>query len=404
MKKEKSEIKKNIILLALIQFLSQIDFYSAIAILYFTEVTGSFMLGMSVYSITTLATAIFELPTGILSDKIGRKKTIILGSTFSIAASIVLLLSNNYLGLVLYSITRGLEKALFSGNNDAYLYDKLKESKEEHRFIDFVSKVKSMTYLAGAISALIGGIFLFFKSYKFVIAISIIPKIIQWLVSFGLDEAYSKKAKENNAINSVVNPLKAVMKNKLLLKKICADSIMHSITESCFQFRSTFYELVWPTWAVGLPRVLSNVGAFLSDWFGEKIIKKIEKKKVVIYSVIYSIFSNVLAVVMNNVISPIVMVSNSLLQTDYIEAEMEQKLYRDEYRASMGSIKALFESIMFSILSIILGLVADKFSVITSFVVFQLMRVIPLLIIKNVMEKIDEIDKVKKLKEPLRKN
>lgn len=76
--------KKNVLLLSLIQFFNQINFYSVIIILYFTDITGSYMLGMSIFSITTISTAILEIPTGILSDKIGRKKTIVIGSICSI--------------------------------------------------------------------------------------------------------------------------------------------------------------------------------------------------------------------------------------------------------------------------------------------------------------------------------
>lgn len=386
---KKSKLKKNFILLSLIQFLSQINFYSAISILYFSEITGSFMYGMSVFGLTTLFTALFELPTGVLSDKVGRKKTIILGSFFSIFSSIILLLSNSYLMLIIYATSCGLEKALFSGNNEAYLYDKLEEENKESKFIEFISKLTSMTYLAGAISASIGGIILYYKSYKCVIGLSIIPKIIQFIMCLFLDDTSRKKIEEK-IIDRVKIPLKLVFKNKLLLKKICADSFMDSINESCYQFRSSFYETVWPTWAIGIPRVLSNIGAFLSNWFGEKVIKKVKKEKYLIISVVYSIFSNILAVIMNNIISPIVMVSNSLFQSDYIESEIDQKLYEDEYRASMGSIKSLFTSIIFSILSIVLGAIADDFNIVTSFIIFQLLRIIPLIVKKNVLEKVEK--------------
>ena len=119
--------KKNVLLLSLIQFFNQINFYSVIIILYFTDITGSYMLGMSIFSITTISTAILEIPTGILSDKIGRKKTIVIGSICSIVSNTILLLAKNYNLLIIYALFSGLEKALFSGNNDAYVYDNLKK-------------------------------------------------------------------------------------------------------------------------------------------------------------------------------------------------------------------------------------------------------------------------------------
>lgn len=77
---------KNIKLLALFNFFTDFNLYSAVLIIYFAKVTGSFALGMSLYSVTMVSSAIFEIPTGIFSDYIGRKKTIILGSICSILA------------------------------------------------------------------------------------------------------------------------------------------------------------------------------------------------------------------------------------------------------------------------------------------------------------------------------
>lgn len=374
---KRDNAKKNVLLLALIQFFNQINFYSVIIILYFADITGSYMLGMSIFSISTIFTAILEVPTGILSDRIGRKKTIVLGSMCSIISNVTLLIAGNYQLLVIYSMFNGLEKSLFSGNNDAFVFDNLKIKAEEHTYAGVIGKVKSMTYLASAISALIGGVLLFIFSYELVIAISIIPKIVQLIISIKLEEV-NKYNIENNFINNIKQPFKEVIKNHILMKKIISDSIMKSINESCYQFRTTFYKMVWSEWALGIPRVLSNVGAFISNWMGAKTVSKMSRKNIMIFSNTYSILSNILGVCLKNGLSPVIMVSNSLFQTEYIDTELEQKLYKDQYRASMGSIKSLFENCFFSLLSVLLGALADNFSIIVAFTIFQLLRVIPL--------------------------
>jgi MFS family permease len=80
--------KQNITLLAWHNFFTDFKLYSAVAILYFTHVTGSLALGMSIFSIASIADAVFEVPTGILSDMVGRKNTIVLGSLASIAYAV----------------------------------------------------------------------------------------------------------------------------------------------------------------------------------------------------------------------------------------------------------------------------------------------------------------------------
>ena len=165
---------------------------------------------------------------------------------------------------------------------------------------------------------------------------------------------------------------------------------MDGIGEACFQFRTTFYETVWPTWALGIPNLLANIGAFVSNWYSGKIIKKVGSKALIIFSNIYDIFSNCLAVLMNNVFSPFVMVSNSVLPASVAEEEIGQKLYSDEYRASMGSVKNLFGSILFSIISVLVGVVADNYGIITSFIVFQLAQIIPIIIYLSIFKDLKE--------------
>lgn len=386
MKENEKRVKKNLFLTGSIIFLNSINFYNVVAILYYKAITNSYALGMTVYAITTISSAIFELPTGILSDRIGRKKTIVYGSICSLISSIILFLSNNYSLLVLYAIIKGMEMAFFSGNNDAYVYDNLKSVNDEKNYIKFIGKIKSMEYLAGAFSGLIGAGLLYFFSYKLIIGISIIPKVIQLIISFFLVAI----TKINNISKAEIlkRPVKEVLKNKLLLKKILFDGIMQSTNEACYQFRSAFFESVWPIWAVGIPGILANIGAFISNWFSGRIIKRVSRKKYWLLGHFYSMFANIVAIIINNVISPIVMVSNSIFHSDFIDSEVEQKMYKNEYRASMGSIKSFIQSVLFSIFSVLLGFIADYFSIITSIVIFQLINIVPIIINSKIIERV----------------
>jgi len=79
-----SNISKNIILLKWFNFFLDLRFYSPIAVIYFAHITGSFVLGMSIFSVIMITQSVFELPMGIFSDNIGRKKTMIIGALFGV--------------------------------------------------------------------------------------------------------------------------------------------------------------------------------------------------------------------------------------------------------------------------------------------------------------------------------
>ncbi|PIV70709.1 hypothetical protein COW57_03770, partial [Candidatus Roizmanbacteria bacterium CG17_big_fil_post_rev_8_21_14_2_50_39_7] len=145
--------QKNIKLLAWFNFFTDFKLYSAIAILYFVHVTGSLALGMSIYSIASISDALFEVPTGILSDMVGRKNTIVLGSIASVAYALCYALGGSYLMLALGAVFQGLSVAFYSGNNDALLHDSLKESGNEKKFHTYLGKLSSLFQLALALGA-----------------------------------------------------------------------------------------------------------------------------------------------------------------------------------------------------------------------------------------------------------
>ena len=71
-------MKQNIRILTWFTFFTDFKLYAPLAIIYFAQVSGSFALGMAIFSIARISSALFEIPTGVFSDRIGRKKTIIL--------------------------------------------------------------------------------------------------------------------------------------------------------------------------------------------------------------------------------------------------------------------------------------------------------------------------------------
>ena len=117
-------------------------------------------------------------------------------------------------------------------------------------------------------------------------------------------------------------------------------------------------------WAVGIPGILANIGAFTGSWFSGKILKKWGNKKVIIFSNFFSIVSNGVSLFLNNVWSPIIMVTNSVFPADVAKSDISQRLYKDEYRSSMGSLKSLVGSALYSVFAILVGWVADVWGII----------------------------------------
>ena len=374
--KQEKKMKSNLVIMGLLNLLMDFKLYGAFAIIYYSEIAGSMTLGMSIFSITMIAIAIFEFPTGIIADKIGRKNTVIIGCVCSLIYAMILAITNSYLGLIVVAIFEGLERAFFSGNNEAFIYDTLKEQGKENEFKTYIGKTQSMYYMAGILSTILGGIVIFGSSMKMLMILSVIPRVLEVILSLRLKNVKKYSNEEENVFKQAKSAIKLVVKNKILRKQVIADGISDGIGEATFQFRSEFYKMVWPMWAVGIPGILSNIGAFFGSWFSGKVLKKWKNEKVIMFSNVFSILSNWLSVLMNNILSPIVMVTNSIFPTEVAKSDLSQKLYTDKYRSSMGSLKSLIGSILYSIFAILVGLLADWKGAIFALFISQFLKFI----------------------------
>ena len=105
-----------------------------IALLYFVDrgiSVTQFMLLWSLFSVTVLA---FEIPTGILADRLSRKWSMVAGAVAATLALLVFLSTSNFALLALGYVMFGLGNALTSGADSALLYDSLKAAGREDSF------------------------------------------------------------------------------------------------------------------------------------------------------------------------------------------------------------------------------------------------------------------------------
>jgi MFS family permease len=379
--KKAKNAKANLPLLAWFNFFVDFRLFSAILVLYFQKVTGSFVLAMSLYSIVSIASALGEVPTGIFSDLIGRKKTVVIGSLFVLIAFICYAIANSYWLLAIGAIMEGIGLSWYSGNNEALLHDSLKENNNEKSFDEYLGKIGSAAQLAAIIATLAGG-FIANVSYKLLMYLSILPQIGTVLLALMLVEPKKYNDSTTNIFIHTKAAAKLLWKNKRLRYITLADIIDEAISEPSYQFRSAFFVSVWPLWAVGIAKTLSSLGGTISFWFSGKILKRIKAEKILVADILYSKIANIISLLMANVISPILMSTTSLwygVSTVATKKIMHEE-YSDKQRSTIASLKSLLGSILAAIYAILLGFFADKWSPITALFISQIITMPSLLI------------------------
>ncbi|QQG44481.1 MAG: MFS transporter [Candidatus Roizmanbacteria bacterium] len=353
---------KNIKLLALFNFFTDFHLYSAILIIYFAKVTGSFVLGMSLFSVAMVSSALFEIPTGIFSDYIGRKKTMVLGALCSILSVVFYAVGTGYLILFIGALFEGLRRSWYSGNNDALLYETLASTNRKDDYAHYLGKTGAMFQVASAVGIIIGGIIAVY-SFSIIMWLSVIPQIICLIIALSIIEPVKQSSQSGNIYSHLTTALAKIWSNKKLRLLSINSIIGYAIGESTYQFRSAFVNTLWPLWAVGFSKVLSSIGAAVSYWYSGKIIKKIGAFRLLLISNLYGKVINIGSVVFATVVSPVLLALTSLFfgATGVASSKLNQKEFTDEQRATLGSINSFLGSLAFGVFAIVLGFLADQY-------------------------------------------
>jgi len=351
---------KNIKLLYLIKFFSAFRFYSPIYVIYFAQVTGSYTLAMSLLAVGSLFQAILEIPTGVFSDLVGRKSTLIFGGIAAIIGMIFMLFGGNFWYFFAGEIFWGLSGALSSGNDDALMYDSLKESDKEGDYHHFYSRLGTFALIAFGISALLGG-FISTISFQLVFGLSALFQFFALITSLLLHNPPVYKKVEINPYKHFGESLKAFIANPKLRMLSLSNAISNSVTESTYQFSPIFINTLWPIWAVGVIKSSTNFLNAISYFISGKIISKLKAFNALVSQFVISRVVLILAYAFPTILSPVLMASTSLIYGigQVSQQTLLQKEFTDHQRATMGSLNSLLTSIFFTITSVLIGYLAD---------------------------------------------
>jgi len=352
---------KNVRLLTWFNFFLDFRPYAPVAIIYFSQVTGSFALGLAVFSMQSISALLFELPTGVFSDLVGRKKTIIFGSAAGALSLLFFALGGSFTMLAIGAVSAGLAESLFSGNNDAFLYDTLNQEKQKEQYAHISGRARSMFQLGLGISALFGSLFAGI-SLAYVMWVSIIPQIICFCIALFFVEPNRHTDKVSTNVFDHLKEAVMKFKENYRLRTLSIVSILDfGIGETMHQFNPAFLATVWPVWALGIARSLSHAFGFLGFRYAGKLVQKFSVFKSLVGGWVGSRLLGIVAVVFPTPVSPVILSSTSFLFCYRMVAQdtLMQSEFTDKQRATMGSLNRLGANILFALFAYIFGSFAD---------------------------------------------
>jgi len=365
-------LKSNINLYYIFSFIGGIQFYGPIFALFFQSFSLSQTQILSFLSIYAISTILFEIPTGIFSDYIGRKKTLLISSILLSLCFFIFAFGNNYWYFGVAYLIMGLSGAFSSGTDQSFLYDTLLNLKKENKFKEILGKSAFIGNLAIIISMVLGG-FLFSINYKFpYLLTAIIASLNIFIVLFFKEPPRIKSNK--GLLKHTLLSFKIFHKNKKLLMLSLFSVITISAVVISFFLIQQYYKFIGiPVALIGLVIVGSKTIESLFSKYAYIIEKKLKFKISIILIALFivlgyglmSFYSFYWAFIFAYLLNIALGFSGPVF-SDYINKHISS-----DKRSTILSIKNQLRNIVFLLIPPLIGRVADK-SLQLSFIVMAI--------------------------------
>lgn len=317
--------------------------------------------------IFTFFSAIFEIPSGIIADKIGYKRALQLAELICIFYLISYFFPLNrmviYIGFICFSL--GL--SLISGTDTSLLYN----ITDGNKFLKYMGIFNSLGIISVAFGNLIGG-WIAEKSWTLLFLISLLFRVVALICITSFDVSKIREvepiADNKKAIKLYLERLYDFVKTTKKFKYILVSSafLMSSVTLSYQYMPVVLEQLSLTTGQVSLIYAIVSVLGSVLSFFSEKLTSKWSSRgvSVIIFFISLLLFLGIGRFPYHSIIVTIsFMVPNILyeLLSVIIDSTVHEDL-RDDIRASSISLINFANSIMLTFGSILVSLLSGLFS------------------------------------------
>lgn len=177
-----------------------------------------------VYSIYQLSKFVFEVPTGIVADRYGRRISTIWGLVSLIVSLVLVILNTTFYSFIIAAFIQGISYTFISGASDALYIDSIFSADEKRNFEKYNAKARTLCYFAIFASSILGG-YIAEKSLFYVYILTIVSQFIPVviLILFVVEPPYKDVKAESVSISNVV---KSICNNKLVMWLLSIDIII----------------------------------------------------------------------------------------------------------------------------------------------------------------------------------
>ena len=164
-------------------FLKNLRFFEPFLILFFIEQGLSFLQIGTLYAIREIATNLLEIPTGIIADALGRRRTMIWSFISYLISFVIFYLAPGFFTFSIAMVFFSFGEAFRTGTHKAMIFEYLNIMGWKNQKVFYYGHTRSWSQIGSAVSALIAaGIVFYSGSYKYIFLYSTLPYILDLLL------------------------------------------------------------------------------------------------------------------------------------------------------------------------------------------------------------------------------
>ncbi|HEB5600026.1 TPA: MFS transporter [Mannheimia haemolytica] len=156
---------------------------------------------------------IFEIPSGFISDRFGRKSAMLLGSAFTIIYFMGMLFANSAFSIFLFFVIYGFGIALLSGTEQSLIYDELLYKRRKKLYHQIIARYNFISISALAFSSFLGGGIAEYNNWDLIFYLGIVSQTIAIVILYFVTDFYKRNLIDETNKVSIFDILKNTPRN-----------------------------------------------------------------------------------------------------------------------------------------------------------------------------------------------
>ncbi|ASJ12610.1 MFS transporter [Thermococcus thioreducens] len=139
-------------------------------------------------AVSGLGFFLFEVPTGVVGDKVSRKTSVLIGLSIIPLATFLLLFLRSFWVLMVSQLLGTLGASFVSGSFQAWLFDNLRAENREGEFKEIWRSAQKLSLVVASTTTILGGFMAQFLGFEMAILLTVFLQVVQVPLALGIPE------------------------------------------------------------------------------------------------------------------------------------------------------------------------------------------------------------------------